>query len=228
MNRPSDPATDNKGSQTEILVEDVAVLTHAVGAEWQVSAESLSAGSTLAPSMLRLRSGALLIEFFSGATVVLEGPAEFEILSKTRGHLLTGKLNAHVPPQAQGFTIKTSAGNIVDHGTDFGVNMATGVPDELHVFRGKVEVKSGGTSLDVETGEAIRLGSENPEVFDADRSAFLVEDDLIQQSRLASERRLDQWRNASSALSCDPATLYHLRLDGSHETTGTTRVLVNS
>ncbi len=228
LNRPSNPATNNEVSQTEVLVGDVAVLTHAVGAEWQVNAESLSAGSTLAPSMLRLRSGALLIEFFSGATVVLEGPAEFEILSKTKGHLLTGKLNAHVPPQAQGFTIKTSAGDIVDHGTDFGVNMATEVPDELHVFRGKVEVKSGGKSRDVETGEAIRLGSENLEVFDADRSAFLVEDELIQQSRLASERRLDQWRNASGALSSDPATLYHLRLDGSHETTGTTRVLVNS
>ena len=60
--------------------------------------------------MLRLKSGAILIEFFSGATVVLEGPADFEIISKKKGHLSNGKLNAHVPPQARGFTIKTSAG----------------------------------------------------------------------------------------------------------------------
>ena len=101
LNRPSDPTTDNEVSQTEVLVSNVAVLTHAVDAQWQDKAETLSAGSTLDPSMLRLRSGALLIEFFSGATVVLEGPAEFEILSKNEGHLLTGKLNAHVPPLSQ-------------------------------------------------------------------------------------------------------------------------------
>ncbi len=228
LNRPSDPTTDNEVSQTEVLVSNVAVLTHAVDAQWQDKAETLSAGSTLAPSMLRLRSGALLIEFFSGATVVLEGPAEFEILSKNEGHLLTGKLNAHVPTQAQGFTIKTSAGDIVDHGTDFGVNIAGETPHELHVFKGMVEVKSGSKSLDVKTGEAIRLGSENLEVFEADRSAFLVEQELIQQSRLASERRLAQWRNSSSALSSDVATLYHLRLDTSDEIAGGRRVLVNS
>lgn len=226
FNRPR--PTDNEFLQTEDLVSEVAVLTHAVDAEWQDNADSLSTGSTLAPSMLRLRSGALLIEFFSGATVVLEGPAEFEILSRNEGHLLTGKLNAHVPPQARGFTIKTSAGEIVDHGTDFGVNMGVETPHELHVFTGKVEVKSGSKSLDVETGEAIQLGSEFQKVFDADRSAFLVEQELIQQSRLASERRLAHWRNSSSVLSSDPATLYHLRLDSLDETTGSRRVLANS
>lgn len=228
FNRPSDLTMDSKDSKTEVLVRNVAVLTHTVDAEWQDNAESLSAGSTLAPSMLRLRSGALLIEFFSGASVVLEGPAEFELLSRNAGHLLAGKLNAHIPPQAQGFMIKTPVGDIVDHGTDFGVKMDSDKPHELHVFTGKVEVKSEDQSLGVQTGEAIQLGSNKTERFDADRSAFLIEQELIRQSRLASERRFAEWRDASSALSNDSATLYHLRLDESFETTGNKRVLVNS
>lgn len=228
LNRASVPPTDNVLVQSEAPANYVAVLTHAVDAEWQDNAESLSAGSTLAPSMLRLQSGALLIEFFSGATVVLEGPAEFEVLSINEGHLLSGKLNAHVPPQAHGFTIKTSAGDIVDHGTDFGVNMAANKPHELHVFAGKVEVKSEDQSIDVQMGEAIQLGPSNTQVFDADRSAFLVEQEVIRQSRLASKRRLAQWRDRSRALSNDSATLYHLRLDTSHETSDSRRVLVNS
>lgn len=215
-------------AQTETLVTDVAAITHAVDAKWQENAESWPAGATLAPSILRLRSGALLIEFFSGATVVVEGPAEFEILSRNEGHLRTGKLNAHVPPQAQGFTIKTSAGDIVEHGTDFGVNVAVEMPPELHVFTGKVVVNSGSRSRDVQTGEAIQLGTVNEEVFDADRSAFLVQQELIEQSRLASERRLARWRDASTALSHDPATVYHLRFDAGPQTTEGRRVLTNS
>ncbi len=228
LNRTSDRQKDDAFPKTELLVSDVAVLTHVVDAKWTDQAESHSAGSTLAPSTLKLQSGAVLIEFFSGATAVLEGPAEFAVLSSNEGHLHSGKLNAHVPPQAQGFTIKTAAGDIVDHGTDFGVKMDAETPPELHVFTGKVEFKSGNKSLDVETGVAIQLGAENQQTFDCDRSAFLVEQDLIQQSRLASERRLAQWRNASTTLSNDAAALYHLRLDTSPETTESKRVLLNS
>ena len=228
FNRPLTPPADNELSQEEVLVSDVAVLTHVVDAEWKDNAEGLSAGSTLAPSMLRLESGALLIEFFSGATVVLEGPAKFEILSKNKGHLLSGKVNVHVPLQAQGFTIKTPAGDIIDHGTDFGVRMAAETLHDLHVFSGRVEFKSESKSLDVKTGQAIRLGSESQEVFAADPTVFLGEQELIQQSRLASARRLTHWRDSSNALSSDSATLYHLRLDSSNETTSNGRALVNS
>ena len=228
FNRTPAPPAGDEPLQSETRVSHVAVLTHAVDAVWH-DHSSLSAGSALAPSMIRLRSGALLIEFFSGATVVLEGPAELEIVSRNKGHLLSGKLNAHVPPQAKGFTVTTAVGEIVDHGTDFGVEMADDKPHELHVFTGNVEVKSGVNSLDVESGEAIRFGTEKTAVFDADRSAFLIEDELIEQSRLADARRLSNWRDASIALSDDSANLYHLRFDAPVDAVSTsTRAIVNS
>ena len=228
INRTSTPRVGDELLQAEMRVSHVAVLTHAVDAVWN-DQSSLSAGSPLKPSMVRLRSGALLIEFFSGATVVLEGPAELEIVSTNKGHLLSGKLNAHVPPQAQGFTVTTAIGEIVDHSTDFGVDVAGDKPHELHVFTGNVEVNSGETSLDVQSGEAIRFGTGQTEVFDADPAAFLIEEELIEQSRLADARRLAKWRDSSGALSEDPANLYHLRHDAPVDpASSSTRGLVNS
>lgn len=209
-NRPGTQPTAAEAPRSETRVSDVAVLTHAVNAEWDDDA-GLAVGATIAPSMIHLRSGALLIEFFSGASLVLEGPASFEILATNEGRLQSGKLNAHVPPQATGFTVRTPVGDVVDHGTDFGVALTDDRPHEVHVFSGKVEVNSESGSLDVRTGEAIRLGADGIGPFDADRSAFLVEQELIEQSRLASDRRLAQWRDASSRLSSDEATLCHLR-----------------
>ena len=51
----------------------VAVLARAVGVEWDGAA--YVAGAVLAPGTLRLKSGAALVEFYSGARVVLEGSA---------------------------------------------------------------------------------------------------------------------------------------------------------
>ena len=55
----------------------VAVLARAVGAEWETDENTLSPGAVLSAGILRLKSGAAAIDFYSGARVVLEAPAEF-------------------------------------------------------------------------------------------------------------------------------------------------------
>ena len=52
-------------------------------------------GSTLSAGTLKLRSGLAQIEFFSGGAVVLEGPAEFKLLSPREAYLVSGKLRVH-------------------------------------------------------------------------------------------------------------------------------------
>ncbi len=52
---------------------------------------------------LRLKSGFVEIEFWgSGAAVVLERPADFEIVSPIEAFCSRGKLRATVPPHARG------------------------------------------------------------------------------------------------------------------------------
>ena len=209
---PLDPMTTADQDATEIAMEDVAVVTRTLGARWHADSP-FHTGSLLAKSTLKLQSGAALIEFFSGAGIVLEGPAELEIVSKNRANLLKGKLNAVVPPHAQGFTILTRDGEIVDQGTEFGVVLVDDAPSELHVFTGLVEIKTDTETVELQTGEAVNLGTADATVFDADRSAFLSEQSLIEQSKLEAARMLERWRQDSLRLSADPATLCHLRFD---------------
>ena len=103
---------------------------------------NLSAGKKL-----RLTSGLAELRFRSGAIVVLEGPAAFEILGRNRGRLETGKLVAHVPPAARGFQVETPHARVIDLGTEFAMFVQqTSEPNgqhsstEVHVLAGQVEV----------------------------------------------------------------------------------------
>src|SRR5262249_10195453 len=80
----------------------VAVLLQAPGAVWEGKDVSPQAGGPLAPGWLRLKSGLAQIEFYSGATVFLEGPAELRLISRSEAYCARGRLRAVVPPQAPG------------------------------------------------------------------------------------------------------------------------------
>src|SRR5437763_8454369 len=85
----------------------VAVLLRAPGAVWGETEMSTRVGAPLRSGWLRLKSGFAHIEFYSGATVILEGPAELQLVSRSEAYCSRGKLRATVPQQAQGFTITT-------------------------------------------------------------------------------------------------------------------------
>jgi hypothetical protein len=62
----------------------VAVLLQTHRAEWEETGLPTRPGSPLPPGKLVLKAGHAQIEFYSGATVILEGPAEFELSSRTK------------------------------------------------------------------------------------------------------------------------------------------------
>lgn len=99
-----------------------AVLESASDAAWE-GAINITDGSKLGPGRLRLQSGMASIRFDSGALVVLEAPAEFEIESAMRSRLLSGKALVEAPPSAQGFVVLTPHGFVTDHGTRFSVSI---------------------------------------------------------------------------------------------------------
>ncbi len=100
----------------------VAMLTRTVDARWSPKAHSLRVGSALEPGSLHLESGLAQVVFYSGARLVIEGPAELRLVSANEAVCVSGRVLAEVPTPARGFRLRTSQLSVVDLGTSFGIN----------------------------------------------------------------------------------------------------------
>ena len=107
---------------------------------------------------LRIESGIVELQLKQGATLLVEGPAEWSIDGDNQAVLKRGKLLATVPPRAIGFRIETATATIVDLGTEFGVVADREGKTDVHVLRGSVEVKQ--SRLDAtKTRSVVRLNA---------------------------------------------------------------------
>jgi ferric-dicitrate binding protein FerR (iron transport regulator) len=86
----------------------------------------------------RLQEGVARLQMNSGATVILESPADFELLHHNGIRLHRGALAAEIVASAVGFVVETSTQRVVDLGTRFGVRVEESGASETHVFHGKV------------------------------------------------------------------------------------------
>ena len=90
---------------------------------------------------LSLRCGLAEIVFSSGARVILQGPASFQPESVRSAALFGGKITVKVESaQAKGFTIHAPGMKAIDLGTEFGLEVSPNGIEQLHVFRGAVDV----------------------------------------------------------------------------------------
>ncbi len=114
---------------------------------WLVNAQDCRwAGQDQKPSrdmrpgkVLRLERGLAEIEFDRGARVILQGPAGLELISASSVKLHYGTMTARVPFLAQGFSVFTAGGKVVDLGTEFGLSVDDGGTTTVRVFKGEVE-----------------------------------------------------------------------------------------
>jgi hypothetical protein len=191
--------------------EGCAVLTRVLEPKWEGAAAGPAVGSLLPRRRLSLASGSIQVEFFSGARVILEGPADFELVSTNEGFCRFGKLRAFVPPQAEGFTVRTSTLQLVDRGTEFGLRLDRGGDAELHVFQGRVEVRAPGATRDVAGGKAVRLDPAGAaQAISADPEAFLTLSELNLRSTEEAKDRYARWGSTSDRLRQDPrVALYY-------------------
>jgi hypothetical protein len=133
-------------------------LIDAYEAQWRGSrprpSESLYAGP------YDLREGVAKIELGQGTSLLLEAPCQFELTSVGEVTLRNGRLVVVVPPQAQGFRVRTLTALITDLGTEFGVIAHSNGSTEAHVLKGRISVSldpnrsSLPTSLVVNEGQA--------------------------------------------------------------------------
>lgn len=130
--------------------------------------------------ILEITQGQVQLTFDEGATVFLDGPMRFKVLSPKRGYLQVGRLGAVVPAVAKGFEIDTPAALITDLGTEFSVEVDPAGKAQVQVIRGEVELTpkaalaakdrvatfrlTRGKAASVEPGkENVKLVTANPE-----------------------------------------------------------------
>ena len=89
-----------------------------------------------------LRTGLLSFTYDNGVNVLVESPARFTLSNNNSMILTMGRLSSHVPPTGVGFTVHTPEAEVIDLGTEFGVDVTPDGNSEVHVFKGLVNVRS--------------------------------------------------------------------------------------
>ena len=135
------------------------VLAASAGATWEDAAHSPRAGQPLPVQPLNLKSGLAQMRLDNGVSLIVEGPAQFEIQSQNTVALTVGKITVTVPPNAHGFAVVTPSARTVDLGTEFGVSVDASGKSETHVIRGTVEITpiAGGDATRLTAGNATRV-----------------------------------------------------------------------
>jgi hypothetical protein len=191
-----------------------ATLVRAPGAVWENRGE-IAREARLLPGRYRLKAGAAQLRFRSGARLILEAPAEIDLLDGNAVKLLSGQASGFVPPEARGFRVVTPALTLVDLGTAFGLKVPPSGPAEAHVFEGEVVVTSKlGGERNLVQGEAVRLSERGYTDIPLRADDFLTDARLTARDSAIAQRRLAEWRDRATRLSRDPATLVHFTCEG--------------
>ena len=192
----------------------IAMVTRLVNADWeQQSSSTIGVGQALEPGTLKLRSGYAQVEFFCGASVILEGPAELELLSPTAARFLSGRLRAQVPPAARGFQIDVEGMKVVDLGTEFGLSVSAAGSD-VQVFDGEVRVER-----DAVTSQLVRAGQSFSQKDGVINRMTVAQDEytdlamLDEQARDQTSERLKRWQDFSQRLRQDKRLIAYYALD---------------
>ena len=118
----------------------VAQLIEQSNAQWDTDQGFPNNNNLLLQDRYCLISGYARIRFQSGVEVILESPAEMDLITEDKLFLGSGNLTAHVPTKAQGFKVVTPYASLLDLGTDFGVRIDDKNGSEFTVLTGEVKL----------------------------------------------------------------------------------------
>lgn len=187
----------------------VAVLSRLVDAVWSEPDPTLGEGATVPAGVFKLESGLAQLEFFSGATLIVEGPAELDLDSEWKITCRSGRLRAFVPEPAQGFVIETPDYRAVDLGTEFAMSVGSDGRSEVHVVDGEVRLdeKDGREIRTLSTGKGVRSQNGVFEAVDGGGAGFVDRRQLHRLANADSKLRYREWLTTRNAIAGDPATL---------------------
>lgn len=155
-------------STEEATIAGHATLRRGAGIQWSEDAGSFREGDVLPAGILQIDAGVAEIDFFCGATVIVEGPARLDLESDWSVRLLNGRLRANVPPAAQGFVVKAEDSEVIDLGTEFAVEVGDGI-SRVKVVDGEIKLRGGlydGQHLVTGQGRVLKGKDADAVVFD--------------------------------------------------------------
>jgi hypothetical protein len=192
----------------------VAVLSQAVAPHWSSGADSHLIGAPLEPGWLRLKSGSVQVTFYRGGRLMIQGPAEVQLVSPGAAFCRAGRVVAVVPPQSRGFRMETPQVKVTDLGTEFGLAV-THDSAEVHVFKGEVEWQPETASTQrLKEGKAVQVDTNGAaKEISADPTAFASLYDLERKWLATVAQRYRNWQIASARLNQDRSLLVHFDFD---------------
>jgi hypothetical protein len=110
------------------------------GVTWEPGSVAPAEGDVVTTGRLTFTAGQLTLAFFGGVALTAEGPADLELLDRDRIFCHHGKLRVRVSPGAEGFTVAAPGYEIMDLGTEFGMNLEVDGKGRIMVFDGEAAV----------------------------------------------------------------------------------------
>lgn len=203
---------EKDGMLAETKISGHATLRRAAGIKWSDGNASFYEGDLLPSGVLQFEAGVAEIDFFCGATVVVEGPAQLDLESDWELRLIQGRMRANVPPAARGFTVKAADSEIIDLGTEFALEVD---PDHVHVAVVDGEVKLSGGKHDGQhlfAGEARSLAGGAI----ADKTEIDVRSlgDIKRLHASETAERFANWKDAAEKLARDDRLIAYYPISG--------------
>ena len=204
----------------EPLAEGFAVIDNLFDVEWASEEKTWRKGDSLGAEVLRLRGGLAEVQFFSGATMMIQGPAEIALKSAWEARCAQGVVRMRVPPAARGFKLQGPSTEIVDLGTEFGFQVRDG---EAHV-----EVLDGEISFRHRGGEEHIATKGAAWALPADRAASEADGGLVAfpelsgvegQAELSERKDFEQWQVYSADFALDERVVAYYTFERSELST---------
>ncbi len=220
---PPQMAGENVAEPADVNDNGVAVLTRVAGLKGAATSD-WHIGQTIPRGLMSWDAGLLQLEFYGGATVVAEGPAEIEIIDESRVVCRLGRLRAHVPKAARGFAVLAPSFELVDLGTEFGLSVLDNGVAEVHVFDGKVELydaesnRSLATRRELNAGDALTVDRDGTAKQTAAREAdFITPSRLSKMTDVRRQEQLRDWRAFRNSLQDDQRVVAYFPFDRSDD-----------
>jgi ferric-dicitrate binding protein FerR (iron transport regulator) len=130
------------------------------------SGVALEEGQSLESGPIEILGGAMALTLRNGVELVIEGPANLDLLGELKAVLRSGSVVVKMPKGMDGFRVETPTTEVLDLGTEFAVKVGRDALTDVQVFDGAVLAAArpggigGGFPRRLEAGEAARFSGD--------------------------------------------------------------------